>query len=71
MLILKFLIEFQTGIISEPENLNTRPLPPHGNVQTAIRCIIGMPTLMDMGPAVIDLAAGRIICPNYDDEQRA
>ena len=35
----------------------------------SIRCIIGMPMLMDMGPAVVDLASRQIICPNYDVQQ--
>jgi hypothetical protein len=33
------------------------------------RCIIGMQMFMDMGPAIIGLAAGRIFCPSYDAAQ--
>ena len=32
----------------------------------SIRCIVGMPTLLDMGPASIELGSGRVLCPNWD-----
>ena len=35
----------------------------------SIRCIIGMPMLMNMGPAITNLAPQQIICPNYDVRQ--
>ena len=35
----------------------------------SIRCIIGMPTLLDMGPAVIELNSKRVLCPNWDVQQ--
>ena len=35
----------------------------------SIQCIIVVPMLMDIGPAAIDLAAQKILCPRYDVQQ--
>ena len=37
----------------------------------SIRCIKGLPTLMDMGPGTIDLPSLRLLCPKWDAQQLA
>ena len=37
----------------------------------SIRCIVGLPTLMNTGPGTIDLPSLRLLCPKWDVQQLA